>query len=219
MTELPQERLQAAMTTHTGVDPLYHQVLFAAQKFKNLHKVIGTITYLRQPLIVSELGQLLQLQSGQIFLALHGCQSIFAVPNTDQESVRPYHASLGDFLTNPDRAREHFLDPQMYHVSILVACLEHIIMNDGHDGVQHLSYACKNWCYHFSSALSHHATISSINVSSDVIILIQEMEQQWLKIWMYGLEDFSGVRTACDDFESVVAKMGVSIFCNLGSIC
>jgi hypothetical protein len=219
MTELPQERLQAAMTIHTGVDPLYHQVLTAAQRSKNFKQVIGTITYLRQPLIVSELGQLLQLQSGQIFLALHGCQSIFAVPNTDQGSVHPYHASLGDFLTNHDRAREHFLDPQVYHVSILVACLEQISVNDSYDGGRHLSYACRNWCYHFSSALSHHATISSINVSSDVVILIQEMGQQWLKIWMYGLESFSGVMTACEDCESVVTKMGVSILCNLWGIC
>jgi len=92
-------------------------------------------------------------------------------------------------------------------------------MNRDYDGGNHLFYACQNWCYHFSSALSHHATISSINGSSNVVILIQELEQQWLKIWMYGLEDFDSVGTACDDCESVVAKMGVSILCNLWSIC
>jgi hypothetical protein len=85
-------------------------------------------------------------------------------------------------------------------------------MNRDYDGGNHLFYACQNWCYHFSSALSHHATISSINASSNVVILIKEMGQQWLKIWMYGLEAFSGLKTACKDFESVVAKMMVSIF-------
>jgi hypothetical protein len=90
--------------------------------------------------------------------------------------------------------------------------LEQISVNEGYDGGHHLSYACQNWCYHFSSALSHHATISSINVSSNVVVLINEMETQWLQIWMYGLDNLSGVETACKDCESVVAKMMVSLF-------
>jgi hypothetical protein len=219
MTDLPQERLQAAITTHHGVDPLYHQVLSAAQKFRYFDRVIGTIIFLRHPLTISKLGQLLQLQSSHIRLALDGCQSVLAVPDSDQETVKPYHASLRDFLTDHNRAGVHFFDPQVYHVSILVTCLELIRMNRDYDGGNHLFYACQNWCYHFSSALSHHTTISSINASSNVLIPIKEMQQWWLKIWMYGLEDFDVVRTACKDFESVVAKMIVGGFCNLWSIC
>jgi hypothetical protein len=219
MTGLPQERLQAAMTTNRGVDPLYHQVLSTAQKPEYFHQVIGTIIFRRHPLTISELGQLLQLQSSHIRLALDGCQSILVVPDSDQGIVYPYHASLRDFLTDHNRAGAHFFDPQVCHVSILVACLELIRMNGDYDGGSHLFYACQNWCYHFSSALSHHATMSSINASSNVVTLIQEMEQQWLKIWMYGLEDRSGLETACADFKSVIARMMVSILCNLWSIC
>jgi hypothetical protein len=220
MTELPQERLQAAMTTNRGVDPLYHQVLSTAQKPEYFHQVIGTIVFLRHPLTISKLGQLLQLPFSYIRLALDGCQSILVVPDSGHwGTVHPYHASLRDFLTDHNRAGAYFFDPQVYHVSILVACLELIRMNGDYDGGSHLFYACKNWCYHFSSALLHHATMSSINASSNVVTLIEEMEQQWLKIWMYGLEDCSGVEAACADFESVVARMMVSILCNLWSIC
>jgi hypothetical protein len=93
----------------------------------------------------------------------------------------------------------------------LVACLQLIRMNGDYNGSSHLFYACQNWCYHFSSALSYHATISSLNACSNVVTLVKEMEQM-LKIWMYGLEDFSGVGTALEDCESVVAKMMVSMF-------
>jgi hypothetical protein len=211
MTELPQERLEVAMTTHRGVDPLYRQVLSVAHKFKNFEQVIGTIVYLRCPLTVNGLGQLLQLQSSHIRLALNGCQSILGIPDTDQESVRLYHTSLRDFLTDYDRARAYFLDPQVYHVSIVIACLELIRMNNN-DGGDHLLYACQHWCYHLLSALSCPAMISSINASPRIVILIKEMEQQWwLKIWMYGLGSLSGLRTACGDCESVVAKMMASI--------
>jgi hypothetical protein len=135
-------------------------------------------------------------------LALDGCQSLLVVPDSDhQETVYPYHASLRDFLIDHNWVGAHFFDPQVYHVSILVACLELIRRNGDYDGGSHLFYACQNWCYHFLSALSHYATMSSINASSNVVILIQEMEQQWLDIWMYGLENYSGVETACANFE------------------
>jgi hypothetical protein len=220
ITALPQERLQAAMTSHRGVDPLYHQVLSAAQKFEYFEQVVGTITYLRHHLTISELGQLLQLQSSHIRLALLGCQSVFVVPDDDQESVHPYHASLQDLLTDHNRAGDHFFDPQVYHVSILVACLQLIGMNRNYDGGNHLFYPCQNWCYHFSSALSHPAAISSIHASPNLVILIKQMEQeQQVKIWMYGLEALSGLQTACADCESVVAKMMVSMLNNLWGIC
>src|SRR3984885_8677739 len=164
-TDLPQERLRAAMTSHSGVDPLYHQVLAAARKFRYSEQVIGTIIYLRHPLTVSELGQLLQQKPGFIRLALRGCQSVFVVPDTDQEPIHPYNASLGDFLTDYNRAGKHFFDPQMYHVSILVDCLQLIENNKDYEGGKHLFYACQNWCYHFSLALSHGATVGFINTN------------------------------------------------------
>jgi hypothetical protein len=211
---LPQEKLQAVMKAHIGVDHLYNQVLSAAQEYDYFKQVIGTIIYLRHPLPVTELGQLLQLQSSHIRIALSGCQSVFAVPHTDQEDVRPYHASLRDFLTDPNRARGHFCNPQVYHVLILVGCLQLIGLNENYEGGKDLSYACQNWCYHFSSALSHYATVDSINASCDLVTLMMKMEHQGIRVWMYGLQDFPGVDTLCTDCESVLARMAVSLFLN-----
>ncbi|KAF8220475.1 hypothetical protein L208DRAFT_1416690 [Tricholoma matsutake] len=203
-TDHPQERLQMAMMTHSGVDPLYHQVLSAARKFQYSERVIGTIIYLRHSLTISALGQLLQLQPGLIHLALRGCHSVFVVPDTDQESVHPYHASLRDFLTDCNRAGEHYFDPQVYHVSILVDCLQSI---ENQEGGEQLFYACRNWCHHFSLAISHGATVGSMNAKCDVVMVMMKMEQEWMSLWMYGLENFDGVDVMCRDCESVVQRM------------
>jgi len=202
-TELPQERLQAAMTTHRGVDPLYHQVLVTARKFKNFERVIGTITYVQRPLTVNELGQLLQLESSHVRLALRGCQSILAVPGTDQVPVHPYHASLQDFLRDHNRAGHHFCDPQVHHVSIWIGCLELIAQNGNYEGGDHLFYACQNWCYHLQLALSHHATIGAH--CGHVVVLMQKMGQELIRIWMYGLEDLRGVESMAAACNSVMA--------------
>ena len=205
-TQLPQERLQAAMTTHSGVDPLYNQVLVAARKFKDFERVIGAIVYVRRSFTVSELGQLLQLQSSDVRLALRGCQSVLAVPDTDQKPVHPHHASLQDFLIDHNRAGLHFCDPQVHHVSIWIGCLELIKQNENYKGGGHLFYACQNWCYHLQMALSHHATIGA-----PLVVLMQKMGQEWLKMWMYGLERVSGVRNMIAACESVMARGEVSL--------
>jgi uridine kinase len=206
---LPQERLQAVMMLHRGVDPLYEQVLSVARESDYFTQVVGTIIYLRYPVALKELGQLLQLSSSCIQQGLRGCQSVFVIPDNDQELVRPYHASLRDFLTDHNRAQSHFLDPQEFHVSILVHCLKLIGMNESYpEDDSHLRYACKNWGYHMSCAVSHQATIDFINLQCGD--LVARMAQQWLRIWMYGLGDVESLRTFCGDCKLAVSKIEVS---------
>jgi hypothetical protein len=221
---LPQQKLQVVMTAHKGVDPLYDQVLSEARKFQHFDRVIGAIIYLRQPLAVSELGQILRLQSSQIRLALRGCQSIFTIPDIDGESVRPYHASLRDFLTDGNRAKGHFLNPMENHVFILVDCLKLIstsIENDAESGV-HLDYACGNWCYHFSLVLVHQGAINFIQsqLGSEVKNFMKKMEKQWLKLWIYKLGDFGVVETVLKDCDFALTRMAVGlIFTEFRGVC
>ena len=211
-TKLPQERLQAAMTTHSGVDPLYSQVLVAAREFENFERVIGTITYVQRPLTIGELGQLLQLRSSHVRLALRGCQSVLVVPDTDQEPVHTHHASLQDFLKDHNRAGHHFCDPQVHHVSIWIRCLELIEQNENYEGGKHLFYVCQNWCYHLQWALLHHATIGAHH---DVVMLMQKMGQEWIRIWMYGLDGRQGLWNMAAACELLIKRREVSPFVNL----
>jgi len=221
---LPQQKLQVVMMAHKGVDPLYDQVLSEARKFENFERVIGAIVYLHEPLPVRELGQILGLQSGQIRLALRGCQSIFTIPNIDVESVQPCHASLRDFLTDDNRAKGHFLDPMKHHIFILVDCLKLIttsVENDAESGM-HLDYACRNWCYHFSLVLVHQGAISFIEseFSGEVVNFIKKMEKQWLKHWIYKLGNFNVVETVLKYCDSSLAKITVGlIFTEFRGVC
>jgi hypothetical protein len=203
---LPQEKLQLATTAHYGVDPLYEQVLSQAKTWStHFSQVMGTIIYLHHPLSIHDLGQLLQLSSNHIRQALHGCQSIFVLPDIDQESILPYHASLKDFLGNVNRSNVHFLDPKIYHITILVNCLQLIGLAHENQGSQPLEYACQQWCYHMYCALSHQATIGG-----DVQMLMVKMMRQWLRTWMYGLETEEGLRSVCQDCKSVLEQIVVS---------
>jgi hypothetical protein len=204
---LPHEKLQLAMTAHNGVDPLYEQVLSQSRDWsKHFSRIVGTIICLQYPLSMCDLGRLLWLSSDHIRQALHGCQSIFVLPDSDQESILPYHASLKDFLVDMNRAKVHFLDPKVYHVAILVDCLQLIgRAHDNQDG-QPLEYACRQWCYHLSAVLSYQVTMGLMKNHGDIEGLMRRMERQWLKTWMYGLER-DGLAMACRKFESVLEKM------------
>jgi len=212
---LPQKKLQVVMMAHKGVDPLYDQVLSEARKFENFQRVIGAIVYLRHPLNVGELGQLLQLEPSSIRLALRGCQSILAIPTVDSESVRPYHASLRDFLTDGDRAKRHFLNLMEHHAFILIHCLKLMAINleNSGEGNGDLEYAHQNWCHHFSLVLLHHRAMSVIEsqFSDEMVTFMRKMEKQWLKIWIYKLADFDTVGTVCQDFNAVLARMMVCL--------
>ena len=142
--------------------------------------MVGTIIYLHHPLAIHDLGKLLQLSLDHIQKALDGCQSIFVLPNTDRESVCPYHASLKDFLIDVNRAKVHFFDPKIYHSTILVDCLQ--LIGQVHEkGGQPLKYACQQWCYHFSLALSHQVTIGLMKNCGNIEVLIVKLKGEWLK--------------------------------------
>jgi hypothetical protein len=214
---LPQQKLEVVMRAHTGVDPLYDQVLSEARKFDQFERVVGAVMFLRESsgnFTVRELEQFLRLQPGSVRLALCGCQSILVIPDRDDiESVRPYHASLRDFLTDNGRAKNHFFNPMVHHISILADCGK-LITEDMERDVQHgkhLKYACRNWCYHLSLVLLHGGGNSDIqSCFHDWVGFIVRMQQQWLKPWMYNFGNFKTVKTINDDLCHALERMTVS---------
>lgn len=100
--------------------------------------------FLRKPLPVTVLEQLLRLQSGAVQLALHRCKSILVIPNgNSRDSVRPHHASLRYFLTDHSQAKDWFLDARQRSVFILVDCIKVIMAELESDvGGEHLDCAC-----------------------------------------------------------------------------
>jgi len=209
---LPQRKLQAAMRAHTGVDPLYNQVLSEARQFDQLERVLGAIIFLRPIFTVHALEQFLQLQSGGVRLALRGCQSILAIPDVDDDgTILPYHASLQDFLTDHNRAGNHFLDAMKHCISILADCIKLIMAEteNNAEGGKHLDYAWQNWCHHFLLVLLHERDTSHIESSFQDWLgtFMMKMQQQWLKLWFYKLGDLRTLNTVNHDCHLVLERL------------
>jgi hypothetical protein len=103
--------------------------------------------YLREPIPILELAQLLQLDVSEIRSALDACHSVLIIPNNDDESIRPYHASLRDYLTDRECSNDAFCDPARFHTSITVACLR--AASDSRS-----KYVWAEWYYHASCVIA-----------------------------------------------------------------
>src|ERR1700761_1781706 len=151
------DRLQEAMKSHNGLDPLFVQVLDSAKEHADFQYTLGVIMHTRKRLPIGVLAPFLERDTHNIRSSFEGALSIFIVPDTDEDYIRPYHASLQDFLTDRRRSGNHFLDPVTTHAAIVEACAGLIAQDSGSDTVstEHLFYAYRNWCYHLRLALSN----------------------------------------------------------------
>lgn len=78
----------------TGLDPLYKQVLSAAPRSLNFHRIIATLMILRQNQSITALSSLLHLQPQAIVHDLLAVQSIVKIPGDDNEPVMLYHTTV-----------------------------------------------------------------------------------------------------------------------------
>jgi hypothetical protein len=126
----PREKLSMALQSHDGgLYALYSQVLASAQAFDGNQLVLGSFMILRDmsdywgggdKLSLQNFSKLLRKEPQQIRIALRGCQSVLQVPDTDNDYIRPFHASLLDFAASQEGHRFRFSDQ---HESLLRQCL------------------------------------------------------------------------------------------------
>lgn len=189
---LPHEKLQSALNIHTGLDSLYRQVFLAAPRQDPFKRVIGTIIMLQSPLSIEQLGFLLDLRTDLILECLTGFESILVIPEKHDQEIRPFHASLHDFLTNSERSQSIFVDPAIHHASILLNCLNIITTKGDTFGDEITRYACFNWCYHFDRALfygtgRHLLCSQSKGLLMDAISkLMGDMFERWCAAVWHG---------------------------------
>lgn len=159
-SSLPHITLQSALNIHTGLDPLYHRVLLAAPRYGPFELVLSTIILIQKHLSAEQLGLLLGLGTDVINAALAGLGSILIIPEKNDRPIQPFHASLHNFLTDSHRSQEFFINPAIYHTSILLNCLKIILTNHKQetDPNEVIRYACVSWCHHLHSAVFHGAS-------------------------------------------------------------
>ncbi|KAJ7122230.1 hypothetical protein C8R44DRAFT_528569, partial [Mycena epipterygia] len=71
---------------------------------------------------VSFLDAVLDLAQGTVRSAFRGLHSILFIPDSDDRRIRVHHASLHDFLFNPERAGVFFLDIDYHHKELARIC-------------------------------------------------------------------------------------------------
>src|ERR1700733_6339915 len=74
--ELPHRKIQKALVETSGLDTLYSQVLSKVPRGNNISRVVGTVMLLGEPLSITYLGYLLQLDAADVLQALLGLQSV-----------------------------------------------------------------------------------------------------------------------------------------------
>jgi hypothetical protein len=155
-SDLPHRKLQAALQSHSGLDPLYTQVLQSASHSHHFTRVLQTVTTIPEPVSIIDLACLLQIEGGDVILALQGVQSIIMVSEDDEQLVRLFHTSLRDFLTTRARSQHLFIDPVTCHLSVAIDCLAVMTAHHGdifYD-IQILKYAARHWYHHLFSAIA-----------------------------------------------------------------
>jgi len=179
----PQVKLRGVLARHVGVDPLYAEVISEGEKHPNFKRVLGTLMYLRYPLPLAELAELLQLDVSDIRTALTRCHSILTITDNSNESIRPHHASLRDFLTDKERSNDLFCAPAHFHALIAVDCLRTITDIVGSQR-EPSEYPWIAWYYHCSCLLSHANSEKHLHLYEKVTDQVAAINLDWLKQWM-----------------------------------
>ncbi|KAJ7929416.1 hypothetical protein B0H13DRAFT_1596234 [Mycena leptocephala] len=103
-----------------ALDQLYTQILAQVPDQPQLLKILKVITteLSDDPLSVTSIEQLLQLEPGDVQLALQGVHSVIKLPEDDHPSISTHHASFYDFLEDPTRAGIFYIGGCQHHTDL-----------------------------------------------------------------------------------------------------
>ncbi|KAJ3774138.1 hypothetical protein FB446DRAFT_493503 [Lentinula raphanica] len=113
------------------LDRLYHDILSVNPNIQQLWRILGAVvTFPRNSRIplptTSSIEQLLGLRSGEVSAALSGMHSLLKIGRDDPnlETIEFAHKSFTDFLLDPERSGEFFIDLPVHHNFMARRCLK-----------------------------------------------------------------------------------------------
>ncbi|KIJ48917.1 hypothetical protein M422DRAFT_147121, partial [Sphaerobolus stellatus SS14] len=181
----PQQRLEQVLETHTGLDPLYKQVLKAASWDEDFNKVLTVIILLHEQLSIAALSDLIEIRVEDIVSHLLEIQSIVKIPATNNGIVQLNHVSLRDFLLDKERSKEYHIKAPFYHAIIFKHCLTRMTRTLKYDNFPWdiaTRYACKRWHYHLRDAIDWETSSRSAELlNTDLqLFLRSEALEPWI---------------------------------------
>jgi hypothetical protein len=99
----------------------------------------------------------MKLRSDEILEIVQRLKSILILPANNTQAIRPFHASLRDFLIDSSRSKALFINPAAIHFSLALDCITIIprFLEGNTATSKSIAYACSSWCYHLNLALTH----------------------------------------------------------------
>jgi hypothetical protein len=192
--EPPQDKLRNVLRMQQGIDPLYYQVVSEAELCQDFHRIISTLMFLRYPLPIVELARFLRMDVSNIRSALAPCHSVLIIPEDDLGSIRPYHASLWEFLMDESRSRDFCCDPAQSHASIAIQCLQAVTDSLGTSAAPP-EYAVVAWYAHCAYLLSaaQNSREAMGSLYRDVELAMKVVNPVWLKHWITETLPWAGI--------------------------
>ncbi|KAJ6598578.1 hypothetical protein B0H10DRAFT_1725704, partial [Mycena sp. CBHHK59/15] len=112
------------------IDTLYSQIVDATWKGKEPGEKIArktmltTIICLQEPLSLSGISQLLEVDLQKLTLLLANFHSVVDIPSSFESPVLIFHASFLDYITDRHRSGHNMLDTQAHHVVLALRCIK-----------------------------------------------------------------------------------------------
>ena len=140
---LPQERLKAVLglstsdgdTPFTTLDALYNQIFSTVVNLGRALEILGVMFLASLPkLNAHSLEVFLSYNPGTVRLALGDLHSVIDVPERRFSTIRGFHASLVDYLLDPNRSRRFGIHVGNSH-ALITQCLMKMFnrQDDGND--------------------------------------------------------------------------------------
>ena len=106
------------------LDALYTHILGSVEDVERVLEILSLLLFfhrVQQVWDASNIEEMLSLQHGDVKLYLGDLSSIV---NTELNSIRVLHASFTDFLVDPTRSKEFWINPRARHTAFARQCLQ-----------------------------------------------------------------------------------------------
>lgn len=194
----------------SGLDVVYELVLDTIAKESSawdiLQPIIGTVVLSFTPLSRQALTDLLHIGTERLNDLLVALRAVIHVREGD--AIYPIHASLRDFLTDPDRCTDSrvFVHPTHHHNMISHACFDRMtsllqkpdLRDIRRNGMKllpgDLTYACQYWARHLAES----------NLDQSLVDRLQDFASDRLLYWIERL-------CFIDDLDLGISGLGIVI--------
>ncbi|KAF8968854.1 hypothetical protein BDZ97DRAFT_332891 [Flammula alnicola] len=113
-------------TPFAELDALYMHIFSSLEVLDAALLVIGLIVLGYHPDMqrISNVEEFLSLNPGDVTMLLGDLTSLITWVEDEHQTIRPLHASLGDFLLDKSRSKQFYIDPRLLHARFACHCIQ-----------------------------------------------------------------------------------------------